>query len=114
MLDFALDQNSNRFVHFITDYFSAKRAVQIGFTHEDFTFWLSMVFTRAISRRMLRNWFVLLNCWVANCMRRPNCARRSSNSSCGSSAGFLSLNSFAFIVNHLPRSEERRVGKECR
>src|SRR5216117_2684978 len=49
-------------------------------------FSLIRVRTRAMSRRTFFNWLVLVSCWVASCMRSPNCARsRPSSSFCSSS-----------------------------
>src|SRR5258706_4257452 len=58
--------------------------------------------TRAMSRRTLRIWLMLVSCWVACCMRRPNCAFRSSFSSLVRSSPFLARRSLAFMAAPQP------------
>src|SRR5690349_9387401 len=73
-----------------------------------------MVLVRAMSRRILLSWEVLLNCWVACCIRRPNCALSSSSNSCCNSTGFLFLNSLAldFMINRPLVVQQRLSGSE--
>src|SRR5688500_15440772 len=74
-----------------------------------------MVLVRAISRRILLNWQVLLNCWVACCIRRPNCALINSSNSCCNSTGFLFLSSLAldFMINRLLVAQQKLSGSEA-
>ena len=53
---------------------------------------------RAMSRRTFLIWLVLVNCWVAICMRRENCALSNSFSSLSRSVADLVRNSVAFIA----------------
>src|SRR5690606_12241933 len=53
--------------------------------------------TRAMSRRVLRSWLVLVSCWVAICMRSEKGAFSRSPSSFCSASWSLSRSSLAFI-----------------
>src|SRR6185503_14660839 len=57
-----------------------------------------IVRTRAMSRFTFFSWLVLASCWVASCMRRPNCARSSDSSSLFRSSAFLPRSSLAFMA----------------
>src|SRR6476646_8114053 len=75
-----------------------------------------MVRTRAMSRFTFLSWLVLASCWVATCMRRPNCARSNPSSSFCRSSPLFSLSSFGFICSvsqHALRDDgaERQLGR---
>src|SRR5262245_10814972 len=83
-----------------------------------------MVRTRAMSRLTFFSWLVFDSCWVASCMRRPNCARSSSSSSFCSPAPSFARSSLGFIGASLLLSQhalhddgaERQLGRgerEC-
>src|SRR5205807_8758405 len=84
-----LDQNRHRLVHLLAHHapgelaLVARRGALRSLAHFAlaFDFWLRNVCTRAICRRTRSISLFLVRLWVASCMRRPNCARRSSSSS---------------------------------
>src|ERR1019366_10407772 len=99
VLDAALDQHRHRLVHLVADDAAGQRTlVAARFSHDWRAFSLSKVRTRAMSRRTFLIWLLLASCWVATCMRRPNCAFSRSFNSCCNSAGFLVLKSLAFTA----------------
>src|SRR5512146_1181936 len=101
VLNLALDQHGDCLVHLVADDGSGQRTFQIRCTHCCTPFSVNTVFTRAMLRRTLVNWLVLLNCWVATCIRRPNCSLPRDNSSCCSSATDLFFSSLAFMITPL-------------
>src|SRR2546426_720669 len=72
MGDAALDQYSHGLVHLVADDASGQRTGGLGLAHFTSTFSFRMVRTRAMSRRTLFSWLLLVSCCVAFCMRRPN------------------------------------------
>src|SRR5690606_12607862 len=72
--------------------------------------------TRAMSRRVLRSWDVLVSCWVAICMRSEKCAFSRSPSSFFSASSSLARSSLAFIFLPLrrPASGADHAGYEDR
>src|SRR5712691_211235 len=98
MGDAALDQYRHGLVHLVADDSTGQRPVGFPLAHftSAFSFW--RVRTRAMSRRTLFSWLLLVSCCVAFCMRRPNCARSSSSSSLESCARSLARSSLAFII----------------
>ena len=53
---------------------------------------------RAISRRVFLIWLLLVNCWVADCMRKENWALSRSANSLVNAAPSLARNSLAFMI----------------
>jgi hypothetical protein len=100
MLDAVFDQDRHGLVHLAADNAADEGALQgrCGFSH----FWLPFspitVRTRAMSRRTFFSWLEFCSCWVAFCMRRPNWAFSSSESSWFSPAASLPRSSVAFMV----------------
>src|SRR5215469_4637178 len=89
VLDATLDQDGDRLVHLVADDLADQRPLKRGFhafVHFWFAFSVRTVRTRAMSRRTFFSWLVLVSCWVASCMRRPNCAFNRSDSSLLSAA----------------------------
>src|SRR6185436_9752544 len=80
------------------------------FAHAFFAFWFRIVRTRAMSRRTFRIWLVLFSCWVAFCMRRLNCARKSDWSSwLSSSVDFVLISAAVMSLrSDHPLDESRR------
>src|SRR3569832_867857 len=99
MLHAALNQNRDRLVHLVAHHTPRERAHHLlDFSHARPAFSRIMVLTRAISRRSLPKSAVLLDCWVATCIRNAKWARNSDSSSCFNSAAFLPRISFVFIT----------------
>src|SRR5256885_10302439 len=98
MGDAALDQYRDGLVHLVADDSSGQRTGGLGLAHFTSAFSFRMVRTRAMSRRTLLSWLLLVSCCVAFCMRRPNWARSSSSSSLESCAGSLARSSLAFMI----------------
>src|SRR6266571_4091240 len=98
MGDAALDQYCDGLVHLVADDSSGQRPGSLALAHFASAFSFRMVRTRAMSRRTLFSWLLLVSCCVAFCMRRPNWARRSSSSSLESCAGSLARSSLAFMI----------------
>src|SRR5712664_3229558 len=100
MLDLALHQDRHGLAHLVADHAPGQLAC-VGvllFDHDCLTFSPIRVRTRAMSRRTFLISLVLFSCWVASCMRRENCALRSSLSSLLRSAALLVRSSLAFIA----------------
>src|SRR5271165_2690359 len=107
VLDPVLDQNRHGLVHLVADDapdLGLDEAALAGsrgrchrrlewFVHACPAFWLSSVFTRAMSRRTRTTLALFVSCCVAFCMRRPNCSLSNACSSVRSSSGDLSRRS---------------------
>src|SRR5476651_824529 len=99
MLDLTLDQNRYGLVHLVACHSPGQGTFQLGIdccfsiAHFWAPFSVNTVFTRAISRRTLRNSLVLVICCVATCIRKPNCALVNDSSSVCKSAADLALSS---------------------
>src|SRR5512143_643106 len=99
MLDAAFNQDRDRLVHLVAHHTPGQRTHRfLDFSHACPAFSRIMVLTRAISRRNLPKSAVLVDCWVATCIRNAKWARNSDSSSCFNSAAFLPRISFVFIV----------------
>src|ERR1041385_657321 len=72
MGDAALDQYRDGLVHLVADDSSGQRTGGLGRAHFVSAFSLRMVRTRAMSRRTILSWLLLVSCCVAFCIRRPN------------------------------------------
>src|SRR3970282_1654868 len=99
-----LHQHGDGLLHLVADHAAGQLALVRCFAHALLlppgfpVFSWSTVRTRAMSRRTLLNWLVLVSCWVAFCMRSPNCAFRSELSSCCSSSADFAFRSAAVIA----------------
>ena len=112
MLDPPLDQHRHRLVHLVADHAADERldqrlaAAPLPCSPSSpvarsclplvalapaaaCAFWWISVRTRAIPRRTVFSFELSVSCWVAACMRRPNCSFSSASSSVCSSAGRL-------------------------
>src|SRR5438477_13156789 len=112
----AVDAHDDRLLHLVARHAADQLALILDgcggcrLVHlADFSF--MMVRTRAMSWRTFLSWLVLLSCWVASCMRRPNWARSSASSSFCSSTGSLPRSSLAFIVSLRASVARRWCGK---
>src|SRR5690242_18654301 len=113
----ALDQHRHGLVHLVPHHAPGELAVRAvrglrGLAHfaASFAFWPRNVCTRAMRRRTRSISLFLVSAWVASCMRRPNCARRSSRSSWFSSSTlFERRSSFLLMVVLLSRSGAART-----
>src|SRR5205814_7980289 len=72
MGDAALDQYRDGLVHLVADDSPGQRTGGLGLAHFTSAFSLRMVRTRAMSRRTILSWLLLVSCCVAFCIRRPN------------------------------------------
>src|SRR5690606_32451838 len=92
VLHLALDQDRDGLLHLVADDAPDQGAGQpglggafagggldVGHLADALSF--MTVRTRAMSRRVLRSWLVLVSCWVAICMRSEKCAFSRSPSS---------------------------------
>src|SRR5581483_3963803 len=100
----ALDAHDDRLLHLVADDAAEQLplvlgglGLVLGFGHLP-AFSFITVRTRAMSRRTFFSWLVLASCWVASCMRSPNCARSRLSSSFCSSAPSLDRSSLGFMA----------------
>src|ERR1039457_2300303 len=99
----AFDQHRHGLVHLFADHAAGEGANNLGclgclcIAHLLAAFCPMIVRTRAMSRRVFFSWLLLVNCWVATCMRRLNCAFSRSFSSWFSCAMSLARSSLGFI-----------------
>src|SRR6185503_3003588 len=94
-----LDAHHQRLLHLVAGDPTEKRAlITLGLLVHLAALSFMTVRTRAMSRLPFFSWLVLDSCWVASCMRRPNCALSRPSSSFCSSSPFLPRSSLGFIV----------------
>ena len=72
------------------------------------SFWWMSVRARAMLRRTCFSFSVFVSCWVARCIRRPNCSFSSAASSVLSSSGDLAASAFVLSVRFIVISVSRR------
>src|SRR5689334_21034664 len=127
MQHLALHQHGDGLVHLVAHHAPgelarvARRGLLGGFAHLAlplaFAFWLRNVCTRAIWRRTRSTSLCFVSDCVACCMRRPNCALRSSSSSLFSSSALFERSS-SFLAMYPPSADhplhEGRADRQLR